>query len=342
MWVQLILKANAFKEHMSFRKKLWGQLPNNPQFLWGLFFCFACGSCQSSRCEFEPTICYSPAPHLIENLPSAFPALSVIERSEDWGKELFLGKSFAKDMDLYRALTCFKSALFLIPRTHPRRIEIEYDIFFSYYIANKYQEAIEAFESSCLIEAPETFPPLDDLLIALYDSYMKVDLTIRACRILGLIETLDTAKANQLKLETALIDADFPRIVEAATYSESNEAINEFLTIYHCEKKSISKAKMLNAILPGMGYLYVGQKKTALTSFLINALFIGAAYQLFDRGYIPAAIIVASLETGWYFGGINGAALEAKQYNENLYERIGRDTLTKERLFPILMLQKGF
>lgn len=265
-----------------------------------------------------------------------------MERSQDWGRELFIGKAFAKEMDLYRAITSFKRALFLIPKNHERRFEIEYDIFFAYYVANKHQDAVEAFESSKLINAPDNFPALHDLLIALYDSYMKIDQFERACRILRLIEEFDIDTANHLQLEEAVIEADIPSIVNKANCTNSNETITEFLTTYFTEAKSVSKARTLNAILPGAGYYYVGQKKSAVTSFVINALFIAAAYQLFDRGYIPAALIVTSLETGWYFGGINGAGIEAKQYNENLYGRVATEALRKERLFPILMIEKGF
>lgn len=307
-----------------------------------LFLCVACFGCAPNTCRFEPAVCYVPPPCLIQSLPSPFPPLTLVERSQDWGKELFLGNSFAKEMDIYRALTCYKSALYLIPRTHERRLEIEYRIFFAYYISNKYQDAVEAFEGSRLIEAPGSFPPLMDLLIALYDSYIKTDNPERACRVLGLIETMDADAATNLKIETAVTDADIPAVVDNAACSESNEAIGNMLTTYFTESKSVAKARMLNAVLPGAGYYYVGQKKSAITSFIINALFIAAAYQLFDRGYIPAAIIVTSLETGWYFGGINGAGIEANQYNETLYSRVGKETLANERLFPILMIQKGF
>ncbi|HEV8051491.1 MAG TPA: tetratricopeptide repeat protein, partial [Parachlamydiaceae bacterium] len=171
---------------------------------------------------------------------------------------------------------------------------------------------------------------------------IKIDLPERACRVLRLIESMDADVANNLRIETAVIDVDIPQIVDNASCSKSNEAIGNMLTTYFTEAKSVSKARMLNAILPGAGYYYVGQKKSAVTSFIINALFIAAAYQLFDRGYIPAAIIVTSLEMGWYFGGINGAGIEANQYNETIYSRVGRETLANERLFPILMIQKGF
>lgn len=308
---------------------------------WVLLLSIACCSCQPNSCTLEPAVCYVPPPCMIENLPSPFLPLSLAERSQDWGKEYFLGRLFAKEMDLYRALTCFKRALYLIPRTHPRRLELEYEIFFAYYTACKYQEAVEAFECSRLLDANDYFPILD-LLIALYDAYIKTDQCERACRILMLIEAMEANTANNLLLETAVIDGDIPRIIHNAECTPSNEAINEFLHTYFCEAKSVSKAQALNAVLPGAGYYYVGQKKSAVTSFVINALFIAAAAQLFDRGYIAGGIIVTSLEMGWYFGGINGAGLEAKQYNDILYSRLARETLERERLFPILMIQKGF
>lgn len=307
-----------------------------------LLLCVICWGCQPTPCCLEPAICYWPPPYYIERLPTPFPPLTTVERSQDWGKELFLGKAFAKEMDLYRALTCFKRALILIPKRNERRFEIEYEIFFAYYVAQKYQEAVEAFEGSRLIDAPESFPVFRDLLIALYDAYIKVDQAERACRILGLLDAIDECAANRLRLETAITQVDFPGMVDAGNLTGSHDAVDGFITTYLAEQKSISKARTLNALLPGAGYYYIGQKKSAITSFVINALFITAAYQLFDRGYIPAGIIVASLETGWYFGGINGAGLEAKQYNEHLYSRLSRATLEKERLFPILMIEKGF
>lgn len=300
-------------------------------------------SCQTTKCTLEPDICYVPEPRIIECLPSPFPKLTQEERRQDWGRELFLGKSFAKEMDFYRAITCFKKALFLIPRKEEdRRLEIEYDIFFAYYSAGKYQEAIEAFEGSGLNIIPETFPAVDSLLPLLYDAYWQTGQTERACRIWEVISQYNAETANKLSLSTGITEADFPVIAKTSECTPSSDSICELMTCYCNGAKSVSKARTLNALLPGAGYYYVGQKKSAITSFLINALFIAAAYQLFDRGYIPAGIIVTSLEMGWYFGGINGAGIEANQYNQCLYSRLGRETMVRERLFPILMIQTGF
>lgn len=311
--------------------------------LFSLLLCLFAWGCQRACCPLEPSICYAPQQRLIEKLPCSFPKLTGAERAQDWGRELYVGKSFAREMDFYRAITCFKRALFLLPKnTEERRLEIEYDLFLAYYTAGKYQEAVEAFECSRLINVPETFPAFQDLQITLYDAYYQIGQEERACRILSAIAQNNGELANKLILGTAIAEADFPTIIQTAECTCSSESVYEMLSVYHTQAKSVAKAKALNAILPGAGYFYVGQKKSAITSFLINALFIAASYQLFDRGYIPAGIITTSLEMGWYFGGINGAGIEAAQYNQCLYERIGRETLTQERLFPILMIEYGF
>lgn len=319
------------------------RLPRYAIKVLALFLLCLVWSCHPNSCNLEPTIGYSPPQRFIESLPPAFAEPSPHERDQDWGQELFLGKSFAKETDFYRAITCFKRALFLLPKHEAdRRFEIEYNIFLAYYAAGKYAEAVEAFEGGHLMEAPATFPTADDLFITLYDAYMKTGQIERAGRILSVIAERNGETAAQLSLGMAITQGDFPAIEQGLECSPAREGVYELLATYQSQAKSVRKAQLLNAVLPGAGYLYVGQKKSALTSFLINALFIAASYQLFERGYIPAAVIMTSLEFGWYFGGINGAGLEAKQYNEWLFERLGRETMVQERLFPILMIQKGF
>lgn len=299
--------------------------------------------CHPNSRTIEPSIYYLPGHNLIGNLPDAFPPLTPQERSQEWGREFFLGKHFAKEVDLYRALTCFKRALFLIPlKCTERRLEIEYEIFLAYYVGNKFQDAVDAFERGRLMDVPESFPALNELKIALYDAYTRNNQCERANRILNLIATSNEELAENLLIERAIVDADFTTMMESAEQKECDNYLSRLLFDYSAQAKSVSKAQTLNAIFPGAGYAYVGQEKAALTSFLINTLFIAASYQLFNHGYIAAGIITTGLEVGWYFGGINGAGLAAKEYNERLYERVARDTLIDNRLFPVLMLEKAF
>src|SRR5262249_54042528 len=111
---------------------------------------------------------------------------------------------------------------------------------------------------------------------------------------------------------------------------------------YPSQAKSPQTARVLNGLLPGAGYYYIGQKKAAFTSFVINALFTAAAWQFFQRGYPAAGAITTGLELGWYLGVITGAGLGAQQYNDRLYEGVARKILIHQQAFPILIWETSF
>lgn len=303
---------------------------------------FCCG-CQRTCEEFEPGICYHPTPCVFEGKPSAFPPLTEQERISDWGKQLRLAYAFAKEQDYYRAITGFKSALVFLPqRLKDRKCQIEYGIVQAYYLAEKYQEAIEYFDGSCLLACDERFPAYRDLLIMIYDCYQHTDKCEKAAGTLNLINSQFPELAVDLELSTAFMGADFATINELADCRCDEAEINDFISEYWSLAKSDQRAQLYQALLPGAGYLYVGQKDAARTSFIINLLFTWAAYKFFANGYYAAGIITASLETGWYFGGINGARLAAKEYNERVYGVNGQAFMRCHDMFPVLMLQTNF
>lgn len=295
-------------------------------------------SCQFNSTCIEPNICYVPQPRLIEARPSPFPKLTKEELSFEWGKEIYVGLNFANELDLYRAITAFKRALIFLPKNQKdRRLQIEYSIVECYYLGLKYRDALEYFESSHLNTITRDFPAFKELMIMIYDCYQKTDQCEKADKIGGFLEEFDCEVAAKLKLHEAFEQGDLTYISE-----NGGEPYDQFLNDYCCCAKSPKKAQFLNAVFPGAGYYYVGQKKTAATSFIINVLFTGAAYYFITNNNIPAGLITASLETGWYIGGINGAGLAAKEYNERLYESRAKDVMIENRLFPILMLETSF
>lgn len=308
---------------------------------WGFALLALClTSCSINTClDFQPEICFFPSERLLHSLPSAFPPLDEEEFKTEWGKELYIGLRFVKEADYYRALSSFKRAEFLIPADHFRHTQIEYSIFQAYYLAGKYPDALLAFDNSQLAQISLQFTALDELLVMLYDCYVQTNQIEHAVRILCLMETRDSEKAERLKLNLMLKNADFPLLENEA---ESRQDLNCFLEGYHSFTKSPQKARALNALLPGAGYYYVGQEKAAFTSFVINALFTAVAYKFFDKGYWAAGLITAGIEAGWYFGGINGAGIAANEYNERVYECQAKDFMIRQKLFPILMFQYAF
>lgn len=300
--------------------------------------------CSKESHHLEPEIVYWPQERHLAELPSAFPPLPRQECASQWGKELIIGECLGRELDLYRAATAFKRAEILLPEKYKERyIEAKYGLFLSYYLGRCYREAIAVFEGSEDLQGiTAEFAALPELLLALADCYTHVDQQEKAERIAPMLAGLDERRAQSLEIYQALKQADICKVREKIRFHSSAQRIMQFLDCFERKKLSVTRAQLLNAIMPGAGYLYTGQTRTAATSFVINALFGAATYQFFKKGQWAAGLITASLELGWYVGGINGAGLAAKAYNEHLYSEGAKEAMIETHLFPILLFESVF
>lgn len=306
---------------------------------WCLIPALVLASC-TPPVPYHPHVTYVPPPQSIRSHRSAFPPLSCEEQCQDWGKELKIALAFAAECDYYRAITSFKRALVLVPPAYfHRKEEIEYDIVLSYYLGQKYQQALEAFEGSCLVKVNQEFPTYHDLLIILYDCIQKTGNTEGAKRFLPLIEQICPRTAQKLELGTEVSEGCFAKAMQLP---QAPEYFCDAYRSYLKETKSIDTARLLNAVLPGTGYWYVGQDNTAITALIVNALFVAASYQFFRKHQYAAGVITASLEMGWYLGGIYGGGRAAAEWNEQKYAAFGEKIMCQESLFPQLMLRFAF
>lgn len=312
-------------------------------FLLPLLCAVILSGCHPRSYEFEPKIAFVPQEHHIGNLPHAFSPLTPEERQTDWGKEVLIGDNFAREFDFYRAITSYKRCLVIMPHDIvERRYEVNYNVMQCYYLACRYAEVISSFEGSSLVQVPRSFPAFHDLLLIIYDSYSRIGECEKAEQIGKVLMEFYPETAKKMELAKALETGQLQRALMVPVSDDSFCETQEFVHEYcHCAK-SVRKAQFLNAIFPGAGYAYIGQKQSALTSFLINTLFIAGAYQFFHRGYWAAGGIMASLEFGWYAGGINGAGLGAKEWNERLYQVSACNFMHKNKLFPVFMLETTF
>jgi len=300
-------------------------------------------SCCRVPSKIEPKVTYSIEESVLKELSSPFPPLSTDEKRQDWGKEYAIGLAFAKKLDLYRAITSLKRAEILILSSSLDRMnEIQYNILLCYYLGKKYPDVIDTFENSSLPSVDKKFCAFHDLLVILYESYKETGDCEKAKRIFEVIESTYPATKEQLLLSTALVNADFCFLEKFTHTPPKKNSIDQMLCTYNRDKKSIVRAQVYNGLLPGAGYLYLGLGRSAVTSFLLNGLFIAAAYQFFHKGYIAAGIITTSFELGWYFGGIYGAGEEAKFYNEQKYQKLASSLMNEKGYFPIFMLKWGF
>jgi tetratricopeptide (TPR) repeat protein len=301
-------------------------------------------TCSCSRVPdiIEPKIDYGVQDRYLEKLPSPFSPLSEEQKKEPWGQEAVIAMGFAHDLELYQAITSFKRALYLLPDSEKKqKTFLDYEIFLCYYIGKRYEEAIRIYENTDLRFVDSTFAASHDLLVILFDSYTHMKETAKATRILSYLQLYYPKTAEKLMVATYLQEGNLPALKTVAN-DPSYDYIPPVIAQYERSKKSVVKAQVLNAMIPGAGYLYVGQKASAITAFLLNGLFIGASYYFFHAGNIPAGVIFAAFESGWYFGGIYGVGQEAKFYNERIYERSVSSVMNQKKLFPIFSLQYAF
>lgn len=299
--------------------------------------------CRHTCQKMEPVIVCQLPTYRISSLPSSFPVISSTERQQEWAKELLIGDCFARESDFYRAITSYKRALILLPPSeNGRRLQLDYDLMLCYYLGGKHQETLSIFESSELSQANADFPAFNNLLLIVYDSYLQTQQEDKAACVLEVIRKFSPETSDDLLLYQNLKTAEIESARCLISQHRDAEEMEKDFAFYDQFAKSPKKARFLNAVLPGAGYYYVGQRRSAMTSFIINALFTAAAYQFFRHGYPAAGAITTSLEVGWYLGGINGAGIEAREFNTRLYEGISRKILNEHEGFPILMFETSF
>ena len=303
----------------------------------------AATSCYRVSDKLDPRISYQIQDQHFARLSSAFSSLSPEEKTTDWGKEFTIGRAFAEELDLYRAVSTFKRASFLVPEIQPNRLlEVQYDVLLCYFLGKRYDEAVEAFDRSQLAHVDKSFAAFHDLLLVLYECYRELDIPEKQTRVYELMEKSFPETAEKIKLSRAIREGDLDQVEIFAEGFQQSSYLDHLLENYRTEKKSVAKAQLLNALIPGAGYFYIGQRKSAFTALLLNSLFIAASVQFFRHRHVAAGIITAGFEAGWYFGGIYGAGEEAKYYNERLYERNASTVLNEHHLFPTLMMKYEF
>jgi|GEM_PF-837376 len=91
-------------------------------------------------------------------------------------------------------------------------------------------------------------------------------------------------------------------------------------------------AATFSAIIPGAGYLYADQRRTAVTALLVNGFLAWAIRDAIHEkqyGLTAAAIFFG---VGWYVGNIKGSLEAAKNFNSYIRHQFINKLLEKEQL----------
>lgn len=236
------------------------------------------------------------------------------------------GDSLFEDEDYYRAITEYKRLIHLYPETSLAK-EASLKIAIAYIEGKRFDAALSALEK---FRQTYSNDPL-----SLEALFLKGEAWFAAANYREALRVFELAQIEALSLEDknraraargwtlmkmgkwkaasssfeTLSDRDQGRYLKLSGELEKGESLST---------KSPSLAGTLSAILPGAGQFYVGRKRDAVVSFLLNGVFIAGAADAFRRGEDAVGGILLFFEAGWYAGNIYSAAGGAHKYNNKV------------------------
>lgn len=128
------------------------------------------------------------------------------------------------------------------------------------------------------------------------------------------------AYAREYRWDSA--SAAFGRVPVASFYgpnAQRNRLQAEKGNALRLKKPAVASAL---AVVPGLGYLYTGNRQTALAALVINGLFGWATYSSFERRNYGLGALVGAVSLGFYVGNIQGAARSARRHNDLQREKL--------------------
>ncbi len=252
------------------------------------------------------------------------------EDQGDCERQFTFAESLFNEADYFRAIGEYKRFIFLCPGSTQLCEKAYFRIGLSYFRANQWQGAREAF-GTFLITFPDSIQKPDALYLkGMSEKHLSLHHEAIAT-FARLIETGRNEYQAKATYQSALIFVDreewkragemFARIPEGNSLYDSARVFSAGIDrIDNLPYKSLPLAGTLAAVLPGAGHLYTERPKDALVAFLLNGFFIWSAIELFkDDKYITGGI-VSFFELGWYTGNIYSAIGSAHKFNKRTRE----------------------
>ena len=321
-------------------------------------------SCTSVSDEINPNVHYSVHEKMVQALPSAFDPLSPKELETSWATEYRMGVHFAKRLDLYRAITSFQRAEFLLSEepnpilTMQRKHEVEYYTLLCYALGKKHEDLVSTFESSSLAFVHPDFRAYQDLLLILGEAY---EITKQKHKALSVHQALaqnypkiaepilvgHASQTADTKTAFAILDREAPPAKEGNISIQKalfdTQKAHHFLSY---DQLDFSKTGKLRSVLDETHTSYIKHKKSPLVAQTL-AVIPGAGYAYL--GQYQSAVTAFSINalfigTATYFflngnipAGILTTGFEAGWYFGSIYGSGQAAKTYNERLYEALI-----
>jgi len=214
-----------------------------------------------------------------------------------------------------------------------RRADAQRNIFDCQRLAGQHAEAIISGRH-LLVDLPLDEHDAQDLRLQMAWSAVELDAHRQARELIGPLspEHLDAEQYERAAGLEGYILAKEAKWPEAEALFErlsrgkeagsvATECLRVATEAEHRSRKSSGLASGLS-IIPGLGYLYAGYPRSALSTFLINAVFAWATYEAFHQGRPGLGATLGTLGLTWYGGNIYGAVATAYRRNEQTQRKL--------------------
>jgi len=229
-----------------------------------------------------------------------------------------------EDGEFYRAITEYRRLLSYFP-DNPRAVDAHLRIFDCYFRGKRYLDAIDwsrrtqktylgkevqsrtHFNLGKALFELENYPAARshfEVVIYIHSDSTLVDQS-RYWR--GLCYLMESRWEEASEAFRAISPG-------SSLFERSTEATRKALDGKYLPNKKPWVVGLL-ALLPGVGYLYVGSTQTAFSALLVNGLFFWGTYSAFRKGETGVGTVLSLFTFGWYTGSIYGSVVGAYKYN---------------------------
>jgi len=255
--------------------------------------------------------------------PSGSAGSEVTIRSDE---QLRLAQEAMERGEYQRAIVELERFLHFFPKDE-KAADAGYLIGVAYLRAKQYDQARNSFEA--VIKGYPGSPLSEQALFMIAESFYLQGIFDKAERIYTYLvqESNDAEIKNRARYRLGWTFMQKDRWKDASlAFGEVDQASPLSQNAWDLSRKSLmgdnlpSKdpvtAGLLAAAVPGLGHAYTNRYKDGLVAFLLNGLFIWAAYESFHEDHEVLGGILAFMELGWYSGNIYSAVNSAHKYNK--------------------------
>jgi len=237
---------------------------------------------------------------------------------------------FAKELEVSqeyeRAIIEYKRLLSYYPQSQ-YRINALKSIFNIFYQQEKYIEAI-SFGKKIIKENDSSADNLD-IKFLIGASYFRIaNFTLAR----NYFKELESGSNLELKYKAYLLDglsfAQQERWDEAKSKFSKVDSSSKLYSIAQKSMYLADNGKYLKyknpqlagvlGVIPGLGYWYSGYKKSAMSAFVLNSLFILSAAKSFENNNDQLGVLLGAFGLSFYAGNIYGSVQTAERTNKKI------------------------